>query len=89
MLTALKKKERFCLSLKNGDQPFFVLAATLKNLGAKWLSEKKKKISHPANTITYSSFNFVRCLPQPCWSGASSPSSIRTIMLPTKAWHQS
>ena len=41
MLTALKKK-RFCLSLKNGDQPFFVLAATLKNLGAKWLSEKKK-----------------------------------------------
>ena len=52
MLTALKKK-RFCLSLKNGDQPFFVLAATLKNLGAKWLSEKKI-ISHPANTITYS-----------------------------------
>ena len=42
MLTALKKKKRFCLSLKNGDQPFFVLAATLKNLGAKWLSEKKK-----------------------------------------------
>ena len=36
-----RKKNVFCL--KEWRPTFFELATTLKNLGAKWLSEKKKK----------------------------------------------
>ena len=43
---SVKNKKRFCLSLKMATN-FFALATTLKNLGAKWLSGKKKKNSRP------------------------------------------
>ena len=46
-LTAGKK---VLFVFKNGDQLFFELATTVKNLGAKWLSGKKL-ISRPATEM--------------------------------------